>query len=47
VTLSKCLVNIDNCCDNVCKFVPKSVKCLFVSKNGILFCKVCVKICNS
>ena len=39
VTLSKCLVNIDNCCDNVCKFIPRSVKRLFVGKNFILYCK--------
>ena len=44
MTLSKCLVNIDTCCcDNVCKFVPRSVKRLFVSKNIIMFCKVVSK----
>jgi hypothetical protein len=33
--------------DNTCKLILHIVNSLFVSKGYILYCKVCVKICNS
>ena len=47
VRVSNSKVQVCKDFDNTCKLLIHVVNSLFVGKGCILYCKVCVKICNS